>query len=159
MSRCKRFLVLFLSLFPLLSLIINHYSRCGFGKDSVFWYVCHLAPQSTPQWIFPFGSLSLSGVHLQTHWRSWQCKHTQVSAWKGWSTCNKRLSCALTLQKCSQVRIQCIPNHLSCIMPCDEFWAKMSFFGMTSVELNCLSGSVSSSLHFFSQTFKLNPAH
>lgn len=164
MSQSKWFLVLslFLSLSPP-SLIINNYSS-GFGKGSLFWYMHHLTPTIYASiHASTFSTLSLSGGHMEAHWRSWQRKHTQVSVWKAWAPCNKHLSCVcamalLTLKECSQVNIQFILNHLSSTKPCDEFWAEMTFFGMT-VKPNCQSGSVSFSLQLFSQTFNFNPAH
>lgn len=56
-----------------LALIINHYSRCGFGKGSLFWHMHHLTPQFTPQSTPLLGSFHLDSPQLS---------HSVVGIWK-----------------------------------------------------------------------------
>lgn len=57
--------------------IINHYSRCGFGKGSLFSYTCHLTQQSMPQL-----RLDLS------IWINLHSLHSLVCIWEGLDSVN-----------------------------------------------------------------------
>lgn len=131
--------------------------------------MCHLTPQSMPPYstrIFPFVSLFtpwLSGGHLKTHTVSPVSINTHPSQLG--KHCNQHSSCECnSFANVSKMLSSPHSVHTTSLVMHNALWwilgwkKKCIFFWVTSVELNCLSGSVSSNLHFVSQTFKLKPA-
>lgn len=147
-------------------LIINHYSWCGFGRDSLFWCMWHLTPQFTPQSTPWFGSFhldlsSLSDSRINAEGLCNVNTHTRTNffAWKARWTHFKLtgLVCAtalLTLKEC----IHSIPNLLSCRMPCNAFLAKIkTFFLMYQWRQTACLAPLRPSFGYFLKHSKLNP--